>query len=142
MNYTGSNIFNLGRHLKDYYNGKFYQDLLVGEVKLRKDGIDYYDNLNKITIAYNTPFKHEIVGNTLMANQTRPTCDDCLPNQYRARVMFFGRDNNCGGYIILQKFIENNIEKIKASFFFNCSYQPHNLEPILTGGDYILTRIN
>jgi hypothetical protein len=130
------------KKIEDYYNGKFYQDLLVGEVKLRKDGTDYYDNLHKINIPYDNPFKHDINGNTLMVNQMPPSCDDCVPNQYRARISFFGHDDNCGGYIILQKFTENNQQKIKASFFFNCSYEPHNLEPILTGGDYILTRIN
>ena len=121
------------------YNTKFYQDVLAGEIKFKKDGVLYFNNLNKINENYNNKYLHDICGNTLMANQTRPVCDDCLPNQFRARLIFFGRNNGCGGYVILQK-INDGQEKIKASFFFNCGTVGDNLDSYISGGDYILTK--
>ena len=131
----------------NYYNSKFYQDILVGEMKYKKDGVLYFDNLNKINENYQYKHKHDIAGNSLIANQTRPVCNDCSPNQYRADLIFYGRNNNnhCGGDLILRKFIENGQEKIKASFYFHPAGQvegePENPKSYFPGGDYILTKL-
>jgi hypothetical protein len=122
------------------YNTEFYQDVLAGEIKFKKDGVLYFDNLNKINENYSNKYLHDICGNTLMANQTRPTCDNCLPNQFRANLIYFGRSDNCGGYVILQKFIEGGQEKMKVSFFFNCMSVTDNVVSYIPGGDYILIK--
>ena len=131
----------------NYYNNKFYQDILVGEMKYKKDGVLYFDNLNKINENYQYKHKHDIAGNTLLANQTRPVCYDCTPNQYRAELIFYGRSNNngCGGYIVVKKFTENGQEKIKVTFYFvydgQVEGEPENPKSYFPGGDYILTKV-
>ena len=129
----------------DYDNHKFRQDILVGEMKFKKDGILYFNNLNKINENYEYKHKHDIAGNSLIENLTRPVCNDCTPNQFRARLIFFGYNNNCGGSLYLKKFIENGEEKIKASFYFRLEGQvegePLNPTSYFEGGDYILTKI-
>ncbi len=117
----------------------YAEDLLVGEIKFKKDGILYFNNLNKINENYTNKYLHDICGNSLIANLTRPVCNDCATNQFRARLTFFGRNNNCGGYVILQK-INDGQEKIKASFFLNCGTFEENRESFIPGGDYILTK--
>ncbi len=128
------------------YNTKFYQDVLAGEIRFKKNGVTYFDNLNKLNLNLPNKYLHDICGNSLIENDTRPVCEDCSANQFRARLIFFGRNNICGGYVILQKIIENGQEKIKASFYHDCNeYYPgqsENPNPYLVAGDYILTRIN
>jgi len=128
----------------DHNNNKFRQDILVGEIKFKKEGVLYFDNLNKINANYDFKHRHDIAGNTLMSNTTLPPCSDCLPNQFRARLIFFGRDNNCGGHVILQKIIENGQEKIKVDFWLDCgplAYDEPDPVPFIKGGDYILTKL-
>jgi hypothetical protein len=89
----------------NHYNGEYYQDLLVGEVKYEKNGIVLFDNLSRINQNLPNPYSHDICGNSIIENLTRPVCEGCTTNQKRARLIFFGRDNNDGGTIILQKII-------------------------------------
>lgn len=128
-----------------FYLPPYSEDLLVGEIKFKKDGILYFNNLNKINENYTNKYDHDICGNSLIANQTRPVCSDCLDNQYRADLIFFGRNNNCGGRIVLKKYLENGQEKLKATFYFRCPGhivgEPVNPDSLIPGGEYILTKV-
>jgi hypothetical protein len=132
------------KKFSNYYNTKYYQDILVGEIKFKKDGILYFDNLDKINANYQYKHKHDIAGNSLMTNLLRPVCNDCWPNQFRADLIFFGNNNNCGGNVILQKIIDNGQEKMKVSFWLDCgSVADGAVEPIpfIPGEDFVLTKL-
>jgi hypothetical protein len=123
----------------------YTEDVLVGEIKYKKDGVVLFDNLNKINLNLPNKYSHDICGNTLVPAVGIPPCDDCLPNQYRASLIFFGRQNNKGGGIYLQKIIDNGVEKIKVLILYTNSIVYDNDPipvPLISYGEYVLTRIN
>jgi hypothetical protein len=129
----------------NFYNGEYYQDLLVGEVKYEINGAVKFDNLSKINNNYPNPFSHDICGNSIITDLDRPVCIGCTPNQKRARVIFFGRDNNDGGTLILQKIIESGQpEKLKIWIRYNNRVLiDGELEPpgpLIKNGYYTLTK--
>jgi hypothetical protein len=129
----------------EFYMTPYTEDVLVGEIKYKKDGIVLFDNLNKINLNLPNKYSHDICGNTLVPAGGIPPCDDCLPNQYRASLIFFGRQNNKGGGIYLQKIVENGVQKIKVLILYTNSIVYDNDPvpvPIISYGEYILTRIN
>lgn len=137
--------FTFKKQLK-YYNTSYYQDLLTGEYKYKEGGVILVDNLNRINQNLLNKYSHDICGNTLIYNDMKPNCDNCLPNQLRADLIFFGRSNNDnGGSIVIQKFNENGQEKIKIIIFYLARIiNPGDampLDPKLPSGEYTLTRI-
>ncbi|MEX0594925.1 MAG: DUF6705 family protein, partial [Candidatus Paceibacterota bacterium] len=87
----------------NWYNSGYYEDLLAGEVKFIKDGDLKFDNLSRINQNLSNKYQHHIIGNSIITPLDRPVCADCLQNQKRAKLIFFGRENNFGGTIFLQK---------------------------------------
>lgn len=130
------------------FNGEYYQDVLAGEIKFKKDGIVLFDNLSKINENLPNKYLHDICGNSIIKNTSRPVCPDCYENQKRARLIFFGRDNNDeGGAIILQKIIENGQpERMRIYILYTNRIKIHGEpEPLpakIRDGEYILTRID
>lgn len=129
----------------NFYMFPYSEDLLAGEIKYKKDGVTLFDNLNKINQNLTNKYLHDICGNSLITNTVRPICEDCLPNQFRARLIFFGRSNNdIGGSVFLQKFTEGGQEKMKVLILYGeRSYQDGEpiLSPLIPWGYYVLTKI-
>lgn len=130
------------------FNGVYYQDLLAGEIKYIKDGVILFDNLSKINQDLPNKFLHDICGNTIIKNTSRPVCPDCYENQKRTRLVFFGRDNNDnGGGMVVQKIIQSGQpEKIRIYILNDTRIwiegQQEPLPSKIIGNEYILTRIN
>lgn len=136
--------------LKKFENSNiadYAEDLLTGELKYKKNGVVLFDNLSKINDNLPNKYFHDICGNTLITNGARPICNDCLPNQWRARLIFFGRSNNDnGGSIVLKKYIENGVEKLKVFIQYIALpvdiNDPDPLPVLIPGSQYFeLTRI-
>jgi len=127
-----------------FYLTPYAEDLLLGEIKYKKNGLVLFDNLSKINDNLTNKYDHDICGNSLLTNTGhRPVCDDCQPNQYRVSLIFFGRSNNArGGSIILKKFTENGQEKMKITVLYLGAISSPILDPLIPWGDYVLTRIN
>ena len=128
-----------------YNNGVYYEDLLIGEVKFVKDGLILFNNLSKINTVYPNQFSHHIVGNTIIKPTSRPVCVGCTANQKRVDLIFFGRDNNMGGSIILQKLTESNQpEKLKINIMYRNSIwlpgEPEPLDALIKNGEYVLIK--
>lgn len=130
------------------FNGEYYQDVLAGEIKYKKDEIVLFDNLSKINQNLPNKYLHDICGNSILKNTSRPICPDCYENQKRARLIFFGRHNNDeGGAIILQKIIqEGQPERMRIYIMYTNQLwiqgQPEPLPAKIRSGEYILTRID
>ena len=128
-----------------YNNGIYFEDLLIGEVKFVKDGLILFNNLSKINTVYPNQFSHDIVGNTIIKPTSRPVCVGCTANQKRARLIFFGNDNNMGGSIILQKITEaNQPDKLKINIMYSRSIrlagEPEPLDALIKNGEYVLIK--
>ena len=133
------------KKIVEYNNGVYRQDLLIGEVKFVKDGLILFNNLSKINTVYPNQFSHDIVGNTIIKPTSRPVCVGCTANQKRARLIFFGNDNNMGGSIILQKLTESNQpEKLKINIMYRNSIwlpgEPEPLDALIKNGEYIMIK--
>ena len=133
------------KKIVEYNNGVYRQDLLIGEVKFVKDGLILFNNLSKINTVYPNQFSHDIVGNTIIKPTSRPVCVGCTANQKRARLIFFGNDNNMGGSIILQKLTESNQpEKLKINIMYRNSIwlpgEPEPLDALIKNGEYVLIK--
>ncbi len=133
------------KKIVEYNNGVYRQDLLIGEVKFVKDGLILFNNLSKINTVYPNQFSHHIVGNTIIKPSSRPVCVGCTANQKRVDLIFFGRDNNMGGSIILQKLTESNQpEKLKINIIYRNSIwlpgEPEPLDALIKNGEYVLIK--
>jgi hypothetical protein len=144
---TGSEEFTLVlKKFVNNYNSVYYQDLLAGEIKYVKNGIIIFDNLNKINQNLANKFLHDICGNSVIKSFDRPLCDDCIINQKRVKLIFFGRNNNQrGGNMVLQKIIEHSQpQKIKIKIFYSNFVQvegdAERLDPIIPSGEYTLIK--
>ncbi|MGV3695586.1 DUF6705 family protein [Flavobacterium sp.] len=129
----------------NFYAPPYSEDLLTGEIKYKKDGVVLFDNLSKINDNLENKYLHDICGNSLISNTTRPECDDCQLNQFRARLIFFGiSNNNVGGSVYLQKFMESGQEKIKVLFLYRSQSYMEGQDvptPLIPWGYYTLTKI-
>ncbi|CAM3982946.1 DUF6705 domain-containing protein [Flavobacterium antarcticum] len=129
----------------NYYDGVYYEDLLIGEVKFVKDGLILFNNLSKINTVYPNQFSHHIVGNTILEPTNRPVCVGCTANQKRVDLIFFGRENNMGGSIILQKITQGNQpDKLKIDIMYLGSIwlpgEPKPLDALIKNGEYLLIK--
>ena len=136
------------KKITNWYNSGYYQDLLAGEVKFVKDGVLKFDNLSRINQNLAHKYEHHIIGNSIIQPSELPVCSDCLANQKRARLIFFGRENNFGGTIFLQKLPSQmgQPEKIKIFILYSTNWsiegQIEPQLPLISFGEYILVKQN
>ena len=145
--YSGGNIelTMVFKKIIKHHNGIYYEDLLIGEVKFVKDGLVFFNNLSKINTVYPNQLLHHIVGNTILKPTSPPACVGCTANQKRVDLTFFGRENNQGGSIILQKITgANQPDKLKINIMYSNSIwlpgEPEPLDALIKNGEYLLIK--
>lgn len=66
------------------YNGRYYEDLIIGEYQYIENGVEKVNTLNQLTTVYNNQRSHNIDGNSLISNNVRLwKCPECLPGEKR-----------------------------------------------------------
>lgn len=85
------------------YNGKFYEDLIIGEYQYIEDGIEKINTLPQINIVYADQRIHEIHGNRLLPSNKIPKCNECDPAELRLRLGFIDPIRHQYGSIIVRK---------------------------------------
>ena len=84
------------------YNQRYYEDVIVGEIQYKVNGVDLFNSLSKIDIDYpNQSVQHAIGGNSILLNSYKPECYDCAPNEKRLRLMF--SDDKAYGSVVIQR---------------------------------------
>lgn len=84
------------------YNQTYYEDVIVGEIQYKVNGVDLFNSLSKIDIDYpNQSVQHAIGGNSILLNSYKPECYDCAPNEKRLRLMF--SDGKAYGSVVIQR---------------------------------------
>ena len=72
------------------YNGKYYEDLMIGEYEYKVNNVTILSTLTNLNTIYtNQYFGHGISGNLIIDNQSRPPCADCAYNEKRLRLKFY-----------------------------------------------------
>ena len=66
------------------YNGRYYEDLIIGEYQYIEDGVEKINTLSEINTIYNNQGLHKIAGRQIVNNNFRMLkCPSCSPNEKR-----------------------------------------------------------
>lgn len=96
------------------YNGKYYEDLIIGEYQYIENGIEKINTLNQINTVYSNQIIHKIDGNLLINNNARISpCTDCLPNEKRLLASIMDPISKKYADLIMRRTSENNQEIMK-----------------------------
>lgn len=95
------------------YNGRYYEDLIIGEYEYIVNGVVLISTLNELNNTYSNQQSHSIDSNTLMKNQNRPICTDCAVNERRLGAGFEDPIRDYYGKMIVKKMTHNDQEAIK-----------------------------
>ena len=129
------------------YNGRYYEDLIIGEYQYIKNGIEKINTLSEINTSYSNQRIHNIAGNSLIKNTSRPVCNDCVVNEKRLRMGF--TEPMCGlyGTMIVRKITQGGQEAIKIKTRMEGSATPYYegstpppLDFTVPAGEYILIK--
>jgi hypothetical protein len=123
------------------YTGSYYEDLLVGEVEYRVNGVTLLNTLPMFNMYDEEPFKHKIQGFSVLKNTDRPYCTECFPNEKRMRVTL--NDTKRTFSLVIRKMIIGGNEALKFSLICTAemkNYGEPTTEPIIYPTDYILIK--
>jgi hypothetical protein len=68
----------------EQYNGRYYEDLIIGEYQYIENGIEKVNTLSQLNTVYNNQRTHNIDGNLIVDNNFRFwKCPTCLLNEKR-----------------------------------------------------------
>ena len=129
------------------FNGRYYEDLIIGEYQYIKDGIEKGNTLSEISSIYNNQRVHNIDGNSIQDNNARIwKCPQCSTG---TKLLVTGiRDalSDRFAYLSIRKTIVGNQEaiNIKISQVVNAVHIQGTPEPAsfsLPLGEYTLIKL-
>lgn len=87
------------------YNGRFYEDLIIGEYQYIKNGIEQINTLSNLNVVYNNQaIKHAISGKLIVNNNFRFwKCPQCNINEKRLSAGIKDRSTNRFAYITMRR---------------------------------------
>lgn len=99
--------------------GYYYEDLIVGEFKFIKDGIEKGNTLANINVNYNDESVNHIITGKRIIIGTGLGCPDCLSTEKRLRLSFIdNKSPNIAG-IDIRKTSVNGVSALKVKIFWN-----------------------
>lgn len=101
------------------FNGKYYEDLIIGEYEYKVGGITQISTLTNIDIVYPNQLVtgHGIAGNSLLKKTSRPICSECATNEKRLRLGFRDPTTTVYGNILIQKIVHLGQPAIKVIIY-------------------------
>jgi hypothetical protein len=100
------------------YNGRYYEDLIIGEYQYIENGIEKANTLNQINTVYNDQRSHNIDGNLIVNNNFRYwKCPSCPTNEKRLSCSIMDTSTLRGASITMRRTSEagQEVMKIKIS---------------------------
>lgn len=101
------------------YNGRYYEDLIIGEYQYIENGVEKANTLSNINVVYNNQsIKHAISGNLIVNNNFRYwKCPTCPTNEKRFNGGIKDISTGRGASITMRRTVEAGLEvmKIKIS---------------------------
>ncbi|WP_430410938.1 DUF6705 family protein [Kordia sp.] len=98
------------------FNGKWYDDLLVGDYKYVKNGVvvmDYLSRINDLTVNNG---QHYIYGNRIIYPYQDVDCDGCTHMERRIDLFFDDPERRHLDFALVIRYLNiNNVEKIQAN---------------------------
>lgn len=101
------------------FNGKYYEDLIVGEYEYKVGGVTQISTLANIDVVYPNQkgTGHGIAGNSLLKKTNRPICNECTTNEKRLRLGFDDPTTTVYGNILIQKIVHLGQPAIKVIIY-------------------------
>lgn len=130
------------------YNGRYYEDLIIGEYQYVENGVEKINTLSEINTVFPNQRRHNINGNSLIKKTSKPSCNDCLTNEKRLRCGFQDDLLNLYGYIIIKKSmdveeeqtIEVKIRMLGSGTPWLDGNPPPPLDFTVPSGEYVLIK--
>lgn len=128
------------------YNGRYYEDLIVGEYQYIDNGVEKINTLNQINTIYNDQRSHNIDGNWIVNNDFRYwKCSTCLTNEKRICCSIKDISTNRYAKITMRRTVigGQDVMQIKISHVTGESYvvgQPMPLNFSLPLGEFTLIK--
>ena len=100
------------------YNGRYYEDLIIGEYQYIENGVEKVNTLNQINTVYNDQRSHSIDGNWIDNNDFRMwKCPTCPVNEKRLKCSIMDSSTNRYASLIFRRTVEagQEVMKIKIS---------------------------
>jgi len=126
------------------FNGKDYEDKLVGEYKYESNGfviVNTLDNINNHNVA-----KHPISGSSIINIDQSIICDDCDINERRIKLSFSDSERRYLNSRIILRYLNNetNPEKITATIYVEGNvmlpYEGASSSPSVPYGTYLMEK--
>ncbi|CAM4366574.1 DUF6705 family protein [Flavobacterium terrigena] len=77
------------RKIINFYNGKFYSDLLVGEYQYIENGVEKLNTLSQFTIDYPLQYDHKLYSSHLLYASDKPNpCTTCNNSISRVNITY------------------------------------------------------
>ncbi len=100
-----------------YFNGDYYQDLIIGEYQYIEDGVEKINTLASLNL--DLGYSHEITGNSILNTCFYLPTDDCVEGEIRLRVSLADAITEHVATVLLQKRVVNGQDALKAFIVFN-----------------------
>jgi len=100
------------------YDGRIYQDLLIGEYQYFENGVELINTLANLNDPNISDFDHEIEGSYFMTNCYYLPVDDCVEGELRLYTSIVDAITPHFASFMLHKRIINGEEAIKANINF------------------------
>lgn len=129
------------------YNGRYYEDLIIGEYQYIENGVEKVNTLNQINTVYNDQRSHTIDGNWIVNNDFRMwKCPTCNLNEKRLKCSIMDASTNRYASLIFRRTVEagQQVMKIKISQVTSVSLiqgQPAPPDFSLPQGEFTLIKL-
>ena len=151
--FVGTWIYNDGntsfviqlQKVEQYYNGEWYEDLLIGEYQYLENGVEVINSLSRLSSPLVNNAQHYIDGNQLLKKMQIIPCDNCGMAERRVLLFFSDPQRKYLHNKLVLRFIDNNgVETIEVQLFSAGSYiSPYEnapKEPRVPYGSYELIK--
>lgn len=129
------------------YNGRYYEDLIIGEYEYIENGVPKVNTLAQLTTVYNNQNMHSISGSSVINNNNRGwKCPLCADGETRLRTSIKDAATNRYALLFMRKIIVGSQQalSIKISQVTTASYVIGTTPPLqfsLPFGEFTLIKI-
>jgi hypothetical protein len=96
------------------FNGKYYEDLIIGEYEYKVGGITIISTLSNLNVQYTFQREHGIGGNCILKKNNRPICNDCTTSEKRLLIGFNDPTTPLFGTVLIRRITQNGLPAIKV----------------------------
>lgn len=126
------------------YDGRIYEDLIVGGYQFIQNGTEKVNTLNDLNLPYINQYQSSNLYGNMILKSSSPGCYDCSANEKRLNLTLKDIVSEATADMVVGKTTVGNQQAIKISFGWNYSVHvagtPNLLPASIPGGEYVLIK--